>query len=301
MTSRADVSAAWQRLGDPPPGKLTDARLQLQWAAQLISAFGEALVSPREDDGHSGMTWEPARRRWISEPADVEGGAKGIRLSLRPSDMTLGLCRAAGAGGDDAEMCLGGRTIGEALTWLRGSLRERGGEAVPPLELGARDIPDHPVARGSPIRVRPDAQLELARWYADACLLLTSVQEATPGASDVRCWPHDMDTATLVRFQPVDHAIGPPSIRIGMTTGDEHYAQPYLYLTPWPYPALAELSDLPSPVRWHTKGWLGTVLLGSDLVAAGDARSQARRATRYVSVSLAACRELLGGVTWVSG
>ena len=62
------------------------------------------------------------------------------------------------------------------------------------------------------------------------------------------------------------------AIGVGLSPGDETYDQPYLYVNPWPPAAPRDLPDLPVPGRWHTKGFVGAVALGEDIVASTEKR-----------------------------
>jgi len=118
---------------------------------------------------------------------------------------------------------------------------------------------------------------ELARWFAAAndalhevAARFASMQQA-PGP--VRCWPHHFDIAVQVSM---DEAAGEAarSIGIGVSPGDQHYPQPYAYVSPSPHPDTASLPDLPPPGRWHTHGFVGAVLTGEDILMLGDRRQE---------------------------
>jgi hypothetical protein len=47
-----------------------------------------------------------------------------------------------------------------------------------------------------------------------------------------------------------------------------HYAEPYFYVSPWPYPPPAKLPPLPEPGRWHTTGFTAAVLPAQRILAA---------------------------------
>ena len=51
-------SQTWNSLGHVPVSNLTDARLQLHWAAQIVASFGNALIERRADDSQSNLGWE---------------------------------------------------------------------------------------------------------------------------------------------------------------------------------------------------------------------------------------------------
>jgi hypothetical protein len=87
----------------------------------------------------------------------------------------------------------------------------------------------------------------------------------------VRCWPHHFDIAILVGLEQGDpeHA---RSIGIGLSPGDDYYAQPYVYACPYPKPDTADLPALPPGGRWHTREFFGAVATASDLLALPDPR-----------------------------
>ena len=98
----------------------------------------------------------------------------------------------------------------------------------------------------------------------------------------------------------LDHEAIPPvgpdegrSIGIGMTPGDDSYSEPYLYVSPWPYPEPSELPKLPPPAGWHTVEWVGAVMTAEDLIAAGDEGAQAGRAASFARAAIAGSRALL--------
>src|SRR5262249_42155357 len=95
------------------------------------------------------------------------------------------------------------------------------GQRMPPYELTA-----HAVTQGAAYSVADvaDALRELSTWFANADLSLVRIQRQMVGrklaASDVRCWPHHFDLATLVSFPARDaDAIG--YVGVGLSPGDE--------------------------------------------------------------------------------
>jgi len=67
---------------------------------------------------------------------------------------------------------------------------------------------------------------------------------------------------------------GPPanarSIGVGSSPGDDYYAQPYFYISPWPRFDGEKLPDPPAPGHWHTEGFFGAVLTGDEVLAMKD-------------------------------
>jgi hypothetical protein len=112
----------------------------------------------------------------------------------------------------------------------------------------------------------------------------------------VRCWPRHFDIAIRVALEkgPAEsvrkghaetareghaeiaregHAASARSIGIGVSPGDSYYAQPYLYVSPYPKPDTDNLPPLPPGGRWHTKDFFGAVATGIDLLALPDPRA----------------------------
>jgi hypothetical protein len=189
-TTFAAEPIALEPLGFPSPAALTDARVELHWAAQVVAAVGRALIPAVADDSHTSLEWSTAGRLllgWMTP--------RQLRLGLRPIDLTLVVVDAVGA--PQHELPLAGRTLDQALAWA-GEMLGSAAPTLPPYHM-----PDHVVGHGGVFWGRDrDALAELARWYASADALLrdfvSSQPHANEHASPVRCWPHHFDIATLV-------------------------------------------------------------------------------------------------------
>jgi hypothetical protein len=57
------------------------------------------------------------------------------------------------------------------------------------------------------------------------------------------------------------------SVGIGVSPGDSSYAQPYAYVSPWPYPDRATLPPAPPPGHWHTEGFVAIVATGQAILS----------------------------------
>lgn len=273
----------WITLGGVPPADLVRARLELHHAAQLLSAFGQTLLAPRADDSHRSMAWRGSA--FVSGRTEDEAA---LRASLTPAGLTLALL----SGGDTlGARSLVGLTPDEAHAWLEAELHsalER-----PELVLGLPEYDLPPRLAQGPFEGSPGALAELAAWYADAAGQLETLVSAEPRATPVRCWPHHFDIATLVVLDP---EIGPGegrSVGVGLSPGDGGIAEPYWYVTPYPYPEDPELPDLPGGY-WNTEGWFGAVLPGSAVTGAGAAEEQQRLTADFVSTAVSAGKDLLG-------
>lgn len=280
----------WKRLGDCPPTALEDARLQLHWAAQLVSAVGTTLLPAASDDSHTNL-------EWLAEPGLLAGrltpAAPRCRAALRPSDLSLYVLDDHGTG--VVERSLDGLTFSQGMVWLEQEIAAFAERPLPqPLRRRELDLPDHPVAHGAAFSTHDAGGFaELGRWYANADAVLRAVAASTRDASEVRCWPHHFDIATLVTVAPGGDQEQTRTIGIGLSPGDASYAQPYWYVTPWPYPENPQLPTLDGGGEWHRTGWFGAVLTGTTLVAAGSTAAQARRANAFVRSAIEACGTLM--------
>jgi hypothetical protein len=198
------------------------------------------------------------------------------------------------AGRVKAELSLAGRTLDEGMAWAAAQLGRAPGSLVRP----AYDMPDHPGLRGEAFRLQPSAAFqELAAFYDDAARLLAAVAAGEPGASEVRLWPHHFDLATLITVAPAAKGEQARTIGVGLSPGDASYAEPYLCVSPWPYPDAAwKPPQLAGQGRWHSQGFCGAVLTGSDLVMAGGAEAQAARAVEFLRAAIAVCHEIVDRV-----
>jgi len=192
----------WKTLGTVSPDRLSEARLQLHWAAQLLSAPGVSMLPAEEDYSHTNLGWD-------------------FELAV-----------------------LNGRA-----------------------ELGA--------------------------WFANAFRLIGDAVIDEASASAVRCWPHHFDVASLITLEASAAAEEARSIGVGFSPGDGSYDQPYFYVTPWPYPEIANLPPLAEGAEWHRSGWTGAVLSAERLLSVRPEERE-HRARKALARAMAASRELLG-------
>lgn len=273
----------WKTLGAVSPDRLSEARAQLHWAAQLLSAPGVSLLPAVEDYSHSNLGWD-------SELAVLTGRQVGPE-SLRAGLVFEGLELLVIDGERErASMRLAGHTMQQSLSWLG---RELGGEGVT-LALPVHDMPSHPLGEeGAFSDDGAQARGELAAWFANAFALIRKTVVEDRAASPVRCWPHHFDVASLISLDTGADAETARSIGVGFSPGDGSYAQPYFYVTPWPYPDSEELPSLPTGAHWHRTDWTGAVLTAENLLAL-PSEKQERCARETLDRALAACHELLG-------
>jgi hypothetical protein len=279
------VAPRWEPLGTVAPTALVDARLQLHQALQVAGAASLSLLRPEPDDSHSNFEWLGDMRLLATR---VVPAPRPFRAAVRPVDLTLLVVDGTGHGSNG--IALHGRRVDDAFAWLVAQVRAAGAGASRLTLAKHYRIPEHPVAAGLAFDASDrEAFHELARWWGDFDLLLRALASRTAGASEVRCWPHHFDLATILALAPADAR----SVGVGLSPGDEWYAEPYVYVSPHPTPA--DPSALPSLVaggHWHADGWVGAVLRGTELTAR-DPGAQAAHAAAFIDAAVTACRTVL--------
>jgi hypothetical protein len=264
----------WRILGNLEPTALVRSRETLHHAAQLLALAGASFLDARPDDSHTSMSWLEPVGALATQPIGAE---ITFRFALRLRELTLTVVDDDSRD-ESAALSLHARTRTDALEWMRLEASRRGLDGE---RLRSRlhfAISPHPTDEGHPFERAADGTLEeLATWYANASLVLGSKRRQMDGAGPVRCWPHHFDIATLVRL-PGNGAL--QTIGIGLSPGDESYAEPYYYVGPYPAPSLR-----PRPLsvgNWHTTGWWGGVLVGSEIVKHRTPDLQAAFVTRFI-------------------
>lgn len=251
----------WSTLGAKSPTALVRARNLAHHAVQWVSRAARANLEPAADDGHTSLAWDVAAGAFMSQVMPA-GGAE-VRVGFKPRNFALILSRNNRAL-DEFE--LGGRKDSSVSVWFDSALRALGLKPAGDIEL-PYSLPSLPVSRGSAYHVsgETDAFDELACWYDAAADLLADVAAANAGAGPIRCWPHHFDLATLIALD-AEGAENARSIGVGMSPGDEHYAQPYFYVSPWPRLKPADLPLIASPGHWHLKDFVAAVATAEDLL-----------------------------------
>ncbi len=263
----------WSTLGQQAPTALVRARHLAHHAAQWPTKAARANLAAPADDSHASLTWDDARAALMSQPLPANGA--DVRIGLRVAGLELVVVR-----GEVVldTYTLEGRTEAMTGVWFDSALRSLGLKPASDVAL-PYTLPYHPVAKRAAFRRGPEADAleELARWFGAAADVLNDIAaklaHLRPGPGPVRCWPHHFDIATLVALEE-SSAESSRSIGIGVSPGDEHYAQPYAYVSPWPKLAAAGLPSLPPPGHWHTQGFVAAVATGEEILTLQDCGPQ---------------------------
>jgi hypothetical protein len=253
----------WDALGSIAPEDLAAATLELHWAAQFIAAAGQTFVEPAADDSHRAMSWDAGARAFVSEPF---AGPYPFRVALRPEDLTLMLLdRTGGILGSEP---LAERNLDEGYEWMTLAMATYMGGSPPVIEPPDFEIGDHPVQHGGRFTSGTGEEFgAIAALFGSAAAMLESVTAGRKDASSIRCWPHHFDIATLLTLEQDAEGAATRTVGIGMAPMGGGYDSWYWYVTPWPYPDVAALPPLGETGAWHTEGWIGAVLQGTEVVA----------------------------------
>ena len=274
----------WAPLGSMDSNRLIDARGQLHHALQIIVSAPISYLPARDDDSHTNTEWMPRLRALVTH--DI-ASAPSLRFALRPDDLSL----LALVNGEEpaAHLPLHGEKVETAVEWMRATLERHGADPARLTTKKHYEIPAHGVASGASFSAADrEALAELAHSYHDAWVVASDAERAKPAASPPRCWPHHFDLATLISVPSLGGG-AQRAINVGLSPGDESYAEPYFYVGPYPYPSVESLGQL-ALGRWHTDGWTGAVLTTSEL----GGSTQHARVTAFWRQAVAACERAFG-------
>jgi hypothetical protein len=221
------------------PTTLSDARIQLHWASQILAATANALMEIQPDDSQSNLAWDETNRAMV--------GREGASIEFP----TFQLISPAG----DLYPLLG-KTLDDGMRWL-------GGHVEAQLVLRDYEMPSHRVATGSPFDPKLEELGELADWF-------TFGQEAMDDFDNCRIWPHHFDLGWMLEIDGPEKSIGG-----GMSPGDHSFNQPYFYINPYGIDRPAELPELGSGASW-ADDWFGAILTADKIVAAENPQAVAK-------------------------
>ena len=291
MEITRDILDDWCLLQEIDVDKLTEARLQLHHAAQIVAAMGKYLLPAQPDDSHTNMEWSSEFQALVGGEIN---GKNTLRGGLRLRDLTVLLIDES----DDTlqEFPLENTKIDDTFFQVKESLAANDLDTSDFSLKMHYEIPHHAIADGQPFRLDPkDAFVELARYYGNIALLLEQLVKETPNTSEIRCWPHHFDIATLITVEENEDPEKAKTIGVGLSPGDGSYAMPYVYVMPWPFPKpeSLDLPELAGDGNWHTEGWFGAALPANKIEKGDDVEKQARQFSEFISSAVAESRKFL--------
>lgn len=270
--------------------KLTESRLQLHYAVQYIAAVGAALAEPLPDDSHTSFVWNPGLEAFVGSTIRA---AQPFQIALEPVSLTLSLIDHQND--PIASFPLHGKTMLEGLNWLRQEISKLGADAskVVFLDYPSDDFPDHSLAHGASFDATQKLALrELVDYYITTHRLLQTLVATHENSSMIRIWPHHFDIATLITLPGTQNG-NPLTVGVGLSPGDTSYQEPYWYVSPYPYPNIANLPTLEGQAFWHTQHWVGGVLRASQITENASAETWQQQVATFLHSALHASITLL--------
>ena len=253
------------------------ARLSCHWALQAPTALASRLVPKQEDDSHSNFGWHEESAALVSHRLAELSGLRDTRVGLRPEDLTLVVLVSDLP---EAEVRLPGLTLEVALERARAALRERAGETLPDTPMRDYEMPAHPVGVGGSFDTPTAEAGELAQGFARFSRIFDEVEKTVSLAlsrqapasarstlAKSRVWPHHFDLGGLISI-PTEPARW---VGYGWSPGDHSFEQPYLYVNPYPPPAVRPTHPASHVADWHDQPFSGFVIHQDDLEQRTDA------------------------------
>lgn len=269
------------------PAALTAVRFMTHKSAQLASMAARVNLDAKEDDSHTNLGWHRGFDGFLTHP--IGDGEKSVEVAMIPDPFGLAIYRGADR---LASLPLEGVAAGDADAWLDAQLEKL---ALKPVD--GQSLPYEMPAESDAIETysmqgQSECNAALAAWFSLSAAILSEFagRNSDLSPSPVRCWPHHYDLATEVNFKGA--GAGPAAtIGIGFSPGDEHYAEPYFYISPW---SSIDMKDLPNPAvtgHWHTDGFVGVVATATEALSLADMRSEL---PVFIEESFRICRDKLG-------
>lgn len=278
----ADLSFQWLPIHGPPAQALRLTRLVLHWALQAVSAQADALLARADDDSQSNLGYAADGTALVTRalPGNWKAGL----------DLTQAAWILLGPDGKEAaRQPITGLTLAAGLAWFQQELTGRGVAFSRAPTRREYDLPDAPYATAAFPALSSTACAGVHDWFLNGDQALRAVAATDPNAGAVRCWPHHFDIGTLITLDPGVDAEKARSIGVGLSPGDGGYDEPYFYVNLFPGSDKHTRPELPAGT-WHTEGWFGGVLTGTEIQAADD---QSAAVHGFLTTAIAANRAAL--------
>ena len=183
-------STSWQTLGTVPVADLVDAKVQLHWAAQIVAAFGNALLQPQPDDSQSNLGWVDSIGA-LCNHSTSDGWSVGLRLA----DLTLLFLTPHNT--IQTEIGLHGRTLQQAMEWLTVTYSKfSGAESPKPFALREYDMPSHPVGKNAVF------QLNHGRLFRNSIIGMAMLTKSFVQYQRSGKKPHPFDVGRIILISP---------------------------------------------------------------------------------------------------
>lgn len=264
-------------------------RVQLHHAIKPLATVLSLLREVVPDFSHTTLQWDD-ELGFTTQMIATSHTSQPFSIALDPASLALSLVVDREK---QESFELSDRFLSEAYDWLKKVLNELGipTEILVPLTYFLKDS-DGDLTNGGTFTSQKLTS-NLPDYYAIASKLLQDISLQEPDASPVRIWAHHFDMATLISFpNENDSESGEgKSIGVGLSPGDSGYDEPYLYVTPYPYPEnKTNLPELAGNGFWHTEEWVGAILTASQF---GEPKSSSEEIRAFLDSAIAACKKIL--------
>ncbi len=275
-------SKNWKNLGATDQRSLVNSKNQLHQAVQLVAAVGRNYHLPVRDDHFGSLEWLPEINGLAGQEIDTASGK--IKCALNFDNFNL---QFLVDGTSEHSIPLEGKLDQGILQEMQDSLESLGlnGSKLD-LEKPYK-IPKYQIGQSEVYTANPKEFKGLSKYFGNSNAVLQAISANVEGASDVQCWPHHFDIATLITLKDTGDPETSSSMGIGLSPGDESYQEPYFYITPWPYPDLNKTKLPPLPVgHWHTEGFVAAILTGTTLLQEGADNNQINVVSKFLEEGL---------------
>ncbi len=271
----------WQRLHSISLTKLAEARKQLHQAVQLVALTGRAFLPKVEDDHYASLSWNNELNVLLGQAWGEDDFKTAINFN------NFSICLYDKNNQRLNGFSLNGISYKDAFQKLK-ELVKITGEDVGKLSTSLPyEIPVYTTAENEPFDFFDKTLFEeLGKYFANANLVLEKAVSNNPKATEIACWPHHFDIASLIVLN--DSKENYKSVGTGLSPGDDNYDQPYFYVTPWPYPD-TEKTVLPSLSPggfWHTKGWVGAIFTAENILKFDSPEEQYKAVKIFLQESI---------------
>ena len=239
-------------------------REQIHQVIQSVSAVGRHFLEPKSDDKNATLTWVPEQGRlagqWIEAPAGKFRASFSIaEASIHLIDQNINII-------DTLE--INEKRFPQLMIWFEENI----GKLGLPVENFDGDfpyeMPEYPTQKNKPFDFADKTSLAaLSAYYHNTFKVLSRFSGKYEHASKVIVWPHHFDQALSIKLKDSGDPATSHYVGLGMSPGDEHYNQPYMYVNSWPYVEEQFLKELTFG-NWHSDEWVGGVLLAEELWSA---------------------------------
>jgi hypothetical protein len=277
----------WQKLTITPPSVLNATIVELHHAAQLVAAVGNSLLTKKDDDSQSSLSWDGVQKALIGQQITLDQKVYPI---LKYDDLSVHILSEQEEVLHSFSLLDHNKT--QALDWLNQVLKELGHQGKAIDYPNHYELPSSPLHRGAVFASGSMYRQELARYRSNTQIVLQSIA-ATEALSDVKVWPHHFDLASVITLEVDDQGNPTRTIGLGLAIPDATSHTLYYYVSHWlkeGRPNYRSLPALPGNALWLSKGFKGVILPVSGLVKLKSKEAQSALLEAFFREAIVATR-----------